>query len=265
MERLFARLERRLGRFAIPNVTYFIAAGMALAFVLTYVRPGIEERLVLDMGAVRRGEVWRLITFVFLPPPTGSLPLPRPILMMFGIYFVWMMGTNLEQEWGAFKLNAFYLLGMLGTTLVAALLGGAGNFFLLETLFLAYATIFPEAKILLMFIIPVKVKWLGWIAGASLLYQLVTGGWVERGAIIAATANYALFFGGYWRSFLRGRNVRVRQAARRVEQGDAPKPTGGRACAICGAKEDDGTDIRVCSCAKCGAPRSLCLTHARSH
>jgi len=143
MERLFARLERRLGRFAIPNVTYFIAAGMALAFVLTYVRPGIEERLVLDMGAVRRGEVWRLITFVFLPPPTGSLPLPRPILMMFGIYFVWMMGTNLEQEWGAFKLNAFYLLGMLGTTLVAALLGGAGNFFLLETLFLAYATIFP--------------------------------------------------------------------------------------------------------------------------
>jgi hypothetical protein len=265
MERLLARLERRFGRFAIPNVTYFIAAGMAIVFVLSYARADFEDHLVLDMEAVRRGEVWRLFTYIFLPPPTGSFFLPRPILMMFGIYFVWMMGTNLEQEWGAFKLNAFYLIGMIGTTIVAILLGGAGNFYLLETLFLAYATLFPDAQIFLMFIIPVKVKWLGWLAGAALLWQFAMGGWIERGAILAATANYALFFSGYWAEWWKSRNVRVRQAARRAEQGDAPRATGGRACAICGAKEDDGADIRVCSCEKCGSPRTLCLTHARNH
>jgi hypothetical protein len=266
MERLLARLERRFGRFAIPNLTYFIAAGMALVFVLTYARANIEERLMLDMTAVKHGEVWRLVTYLFLPPPPGWFPLPRPILMMFGIYFVWMMGTNLEQEWGAFKLNAFYIVGMLGTTAVAALTDNSvGNFFLLETLFLAYATVFPDAQILFMFVLPVKVKWLGWIAGAGLLYQFAMGGWADRAAIGAASANYILFFAGFWSAWLRDRNVRVRQAARRANQADPPKATGGRVCAICGAQEDNGADIRVCSCAKCGGPRTLCLEHARNH
>lgn len=265
MDRLLASFERRFGRFAIPNLTYVIAAGMAAVFVISMVRPQFEALLDLDFELVKRGQVWRLFTYAFLPPEGGGFLMPRPIAVMFGIYFFWLVGNSLEQEWGAFKLNAFYFVGMLGTTVAAILAGGAGNFYLNVTLFFAFATIFPDYQILLFFIVPVKVKWFAILSALFMIFSFVRGEWQERAAILAATSNYLLFFSGHWLAQWRGRNVRVRQAARRAGMSDAPKATGGRTCAICGAREDAGADIRVCSCAKCGGPRTLCLEHARNH
>jgi hypothetical protein len=261
MDRLLARLERRLGRFAVPNLTWVIAAGMAAAFVLSLVRPEFLSMLVLDIGQIRHGQVWRLVTYLFLPPPGG------PIWMLFGIYWFWLIGTNLENEWGAFKFNAFYLVGMLGTTIAALISGGAsGNAQLNLSLFLAFATLFPDYQIFLFFIIPVRVKWLGLITGGFLLFQLVAEDWGTRGAIFAALANYVVFFSGHWLDYFRSRNLRVRQAARRAGQPEPARQVPGRACAICGAQESDGADIRVCSCEKCGGkPRTLCVAHARNH
>ena len=261
MDRLLARLERRLGRFAVPNLTWVIAAGMLAAFVLSVMRPQFLELLVLDMGQVRHGQVWRLVTYLFIPPP-GSL-----IWMLFGIYWFWLIGTNLENEWGAFKFNAFYLLGMLGTTIAVLISGGSpGNAELNLSLFLAFATLFPDFEIRLFFIIPVRIKWLGLIAGGWLVFQLIAGDWTTRGAVVAAMINYVIFFSGHWLGYFRSRNVQVRQAARRASQPEPARQIPGRACAICGALESDGTDIRVCSCEKCGGkPRTLCLAHARNH
>lgn len=261
MDRLLARLERRLGGFAVPNLTWVISAGMLAAFVLSMVRPEFLELLVLDVRQVRHGQVWRLVTYLVLPPP-GSL-----IWMLFGIYWFWLVGTNLESEWGAFKFNAFYLVGMLGTTIAALISGGAsGNTQLNLSLFLAFATLFPNYEILLFFILPIRIKWLGFLTGGWLLFQLVAADWGTRGAIVAALGNYLLFFGAHWIRYFRSRNLQVRQAARRASQPEPARQVSGRACAICGAQESDGADIRVCSCEKCGGkPRTLCLKHARDH
>lgn len=267
MEKLLARLERSLGRFAVPNLTWIIVSGMAIAFVLSMIRPDFEQLLVLDVPLVKHGQVWRLVTYLFLPPAGGMCGLPRPIVMLFAIYFVWWMGTNLESEWGAFKYNVFWLVGMIGTTVMAVLAGGATNEYLVATMFLAFATLFPDEIIYAMMIIPVKAKWLGLLAGAGLVYAFAVGDWTQRAAIGAATANYVLFFAGHWGNFFKSRRVEVRQRARRAAMTDLEKPkTGGRVCAICGASEDEGADIRVCSCEKCGGvPRNLCLPHARNH
>ena len=268
MDRLLARLERKLGRFAVPNLTYFIVAGMAAVYVLTLIRPEFPRLLVLDIDQIRHGQVWRLFTYLFLPRRGGMCGFPEPIAVLISLYFIWMIGTNLESEWGSFKYNLFWLVGMLGTT-VAALIsgGGATNVYLGMTLFLAFATMFPDFKILFMFILPVKVKWLGLLSAAGLVWSFISSGWDERAAIIAATANYTLFFAGHWGNFFGQRRVEVRQRARRAAMAEPERPaTGGRVCAICGAKEADGTDIRVCSCEKCGGvPRTLCLPHARNH
>lgn len=264
MEKLLARLERRFGRLAIPNLTWIVAGGMVAAFVISFGRPQFLELLELDIAQVRAGQVWRLFTYLFLPPSSGS----SPIWVLFAIYWFWMIGTNLESQWGAFKFNAFYLLGMLGTTLAALITGGqTGNSVLNGTLFLAFATLFPDMQIMLMFIIPIRVKWLGMFAAAGLILSAVLGDWGTRGAVIAGSVNYLVFFAGHWMQWFRQRNMRVRQTARRAEQVPfATAATGGRACAICGAKEADGADIRVCSCEKCGGkPRTLCLEHARNH
>jgi hypothetical protein len=259
MDRLLARLERRLGRFAIPNLILYIVGGMALVWALSFARPEVLGRLDLDMVAVRRGEVWRLVTFLFIPTQLS------PMWVIINLYFTWWIGSSLEQHWGAFKFNAFYLLGVLGTIVAALIAGGSSNLYLDSTLFLAFATLFPDVTIYLFFVLPIRVKWLGLLAAAGVVYAFAISGWAERGAIFAAMGNYSLFFTGHWVTFLKSHALQSKQASRRVEfQGGKPA-FGQRLCAICGAREADGADIRVCSCDKCGGPRALCLEHARNH
>jgi len=260
MDRLLARLERKIGRYAIPHLMLFIVGGMALVWVLSFTRPDILPRLVLDMGAVRRGEAWRLVTFLFIP--IGS----SPLWVLVNLYFAWWVGSSLEQQWGAFKFNAFYIVGALGTMLAAVLAGPQTNFYLDASLMLAFATVFPDVQILLFFILPIRVKWLGIVAAIGIGVMLAMGDWPTRGSIIAAMGNYLLFFGAHWLAIWRSRTVQVRQKARRTEFDSGVPVFGQRACAICGAREADGTDIRVCSCEKCGGQqRALCLEHARNH
>jgi membrane associated rhomboid family serine protease len=260
MDRLLARLERTIGRFAIPHLMTFIVGGMALFYVLSLTRPEILGRMVLDIDAVRRGEVWRLVTFLFLPIGSSML------WILLNLYFAWWVGSSLEQQWGAFKFNAFYFVGALGTIAAAVIAGPQSNFWLDASLFLAFATLFPDVQILLFFILPIRVKWLGIVAGLGILVSLAMGDWGMRASIVAAMGNYALFFGGYWMTVWRSRTLQVRQKARRTSF-DAGIPVfGQRVCAICGKREADGTDIRVCSCEKCGGQqRALCLEHARNH
>jgi hypothetical protein len=272
MDRLLAKLERRIGRFAIPNLAYIVFGGMGLVFLLSFVRPQFEDYLALDWAQVMHGQVWRLVTFIFIPTRGGG-PIfgDSPIWTIFAIYMFWLVTQNLEQQWGTFKLNVFYFMGMLGTILAGfitrAPLDGT---WLNLSLFLAFATVFPDEQFLLFFIIPVKAKWLGILDGILLIAAFVMGGTGVKLAIASAFGNYIVFFAGFWLDWYKQRNVRVRQAARRAEHASSAPRTGGRTCAICGKSEDDGADIRVCSCEKCqaasgGKSRTLCLEHARNH
>jgi hypothetical protein len=260
MDRLLARLERSIGRFAIPNLITFIVGGMALVWVLSMAKHGMISRIELDMSAVRRGEVWRLVTFLFIPLDTS------PIWMLVALYFTWWVGSSLEQNWGSFKFNAFYVLGIAGTVIAALIAGPQTNFWLDVSLTLAFATTFPDVQILLFFILPIRVKWLGIVAAVGILAALALGGWDTRASIAAAMGNYLLFFGGHWWGVWKSRNLQVRQKARRATLQSGAPVFGQRTCAICGAREADGADIRVCSCEKCGGQqRALCLEHARNH
>ena len=260
MDRLLARLERHIGRYAIPNLIVFVVGGMAMVWVLSQSRPEFIGALTLDMGRVRQGQVWRLVTFLFIPPRSS------PIWVLVNLYFTWWVGSSLEQHWGSFKFNVYYSIGALGTIAAALIAGASSNTWLDSSLFLAFATIFPDVTILLFFILPIRVKWLGIIAAGGIGLAFVLGDWGTRASIIAALSNYVLFFGGHWRQLWRQRGVAVRQRARREQLRSNTPVFGQRTCAVCGAREADGADIRVCSCEKCGGqPRSLCLEHARNH
>ena len=262
MDRLLARLERNLGRFAIERLTSFIVGGMAIVFVLAYARPELIGHLTLDPSRALK-EPWRFVTYLFLPT-SSSL-----IWILFGLYWTWLVGTNLENEWGAFKFNVFYFLGALGTTAAAWLTGmPQGNFWLNTSLFFAFATIFPHYEILVFFVIPIRVKWLALLTLGLIGYAFFDGNLGTKAAIAVAFGNYLLFFGGHLIRLARGQQLQMRQAARRASFKAPPverETASSRACAICGARQADGADIRVCSCEKCGTPRELCLDHARNH
>ena len=275
MDRLLARLERRIGMLAVPHLTWLLVGGQAAVFVLMMMKReqagSFAAQLNLNIDAVTHGQVWRLFTYIFIPGSTSML------WILLNLWWLWMLGSNLESQWGAFKFNAYYLLGMLATTVAALILSyvspGAGtldNTWLNYTLLFAFATLFPDYQILLL-VIPVKVKWLGLATAAYLGYVALRGDWAMRAAMVAAMGNYFLFFTPQLIAMWRGRSTVVRQAARRAATRQDPAPVttsslGQRVCAICGALETDGADIRVCSCEKCGGvQRTLCLPHARNH
>ncbi len=251
-----------MGRFAIDRLTSFIVGGMAIVFVLTYAKPELLHYITLDPSRALK-EPWRFVTYLFIPRDLSL------IWILFTLYWTWLIGTNLENEWGAFKFNVFYLLGALGTTAVAWLTGlPQGNIWLNTSLFFAFATLFPHYEILLFFIVPIRVKWLALLTLAPIAWKFFDGDIGVKAAIAVAFGNYLLFFTGHLIGLARGQRLQMRQAARRTSFRPPPverEAQSSRACAICGARQADGADIRVCSCEKCGGPRELCLEHARNH
>jgi membrane associated rhomboid family serine protease len=185
------RLERRFGGWAIPNFALFIVLSNGLIYILAQVRPEFLFRLILDPQAIHQGDWWRVITFLFVPP------MMSPLWMVFWLLVLYQFSQALEQEWGDFRFCLFYLIG--GLAMIIAALGLTGetlsNIPLNTTLFLAFATLFPEFELLLFFVLPVKVKYLAWITWAWIAWTVLVGSFATRVTIGASLVNYILFFG----------------------------------------------------------------------
>lgn len=183
-------MERRLRRLSIRNLMNYIVGGMALCYVLIMFMPGLTGYLTLSRAALMRGQIWRLITFIFIP--NGS----NMFFLLMSLYFYWMIGSTLENQWGTFKFNLFYLVGVIGSILAALITGYAHNAYLNLSLFLAFAAIYPDHQILLFFFLPVKMKWLAILDIVLYLYMFIVGGFSTRITILLCLANVILFVGG---------------------------------------------------------------------
>lgn len=183
---------RKLQRYAIPHLMYGLSAIMMAVFLADIFFPaaGVSGYLALDMSLVAQGQVWRLLTFLFLPPSSS------PFWILFNLYFYCLMGNSLENQWGDFRFNLFYFSGALGTIIAALLTGFGTNFYLNLSLFLAFAMIYPDFEVMVFFLLPVKVKYLALIDLAFFIFALITGTWIERAAILFSLLNVLLFFGG---------------------------------------------------------------------
>lgn len=234
------RLERILGRFAIHHLPlYLVAAQVIVLTVALFGRPDILNFIALLPAAVLEGQVWRVVSFLFVPPvdPT-RLTMFGAVFLAFGWYMFWMMGSALEGYWGAFRFNLFVLTGWLLTVLVSFLfpMTWATNAFLAGTVFLAFAFLNPDFEILLFFILPVKIKWLALIAWAGYAFTFVVGNWPERLAVLAAVGNFFLFFGGEMVTRVRtGRRRMEHQARVAAARSEEREPR--HRCAICGKND----------------------------
>lgn len=155
------RLERKYSRFAIKNLTKYLIIGTAFVFIISLFDDFryIEALLTLEPSLVMKGQIWRLVTFVFVPF-VGSF------WIIFVLYIFYVFGTALERYWGSFRFNLYYFIGVLAA-IVAAFLGEfwggkVTSEFLYMSIFLAFAYLNPNYELLLFFIIPVKVKYLAW-------------------------------------------------------------------------------------------------------
>ena len=197
-------LERKLYRFNIPPIMKYIVFAMGGVFVLDLMlsmttayttRLNLTAYLVLDISSVLQGQVWRLITWLFVPQQDNLL------WMLLSLYFYYMIGTTLENRWGARRFLIYYVIGALaniaGAFIAHAITGyGYGvNTYLYYSLFLAFAALYPDMQFMLFFFLPVKAKWLAALDLVYFLLAIITGGTSLRMAALASLVNVALFFG----------------------------------------------------------------------
>ncbi len=190
-------LERRIGFLSIPQFPLFIAAANGIIYFMGQAQPVFVERLILDPVAVRAGEWWRVFTFLFVPPQMN------PLFLVFWLLLLYQYATALENAWGEFHFFIFYLLGAAATVLAALLVlhEPLGNVPLNTTLFLAFATLYPDVELLIFFILPIKVKYLAWFVWLTIAIAFVLGSFTTRIALGASLGNYGLFFGAdIWRA-----------------------------------------------------------------
>lgn len=209
---LLSRLERKIGRFAVPNLAFILVIAMALVYLADYTMalremPLFSNFLYFDRALILKGQVWRIFTFTIVPE------FESPIFVLLSLYFFWFIGSIIEKEWGSFKFNTFYLMGYLGSVASGFIMGYTTNYYLNLSLFLAFAILNAEAKVLLFFFIPIKVKWLAYIDLAILILEFIISGWTMRVALLFSLANVILFFWKnlYYRvsSYFRRRRFKV--------------------------------------------------------
>lgn len=222
------RLERAIGRYAIPNISLYLVIGQVFFWSVSYLGFFDIERIALLPWAVARGEVWRVFSFLLLPPNA------HPVFIAFAWYMFYLMGSALEGHWGVFRYNLFLFLGWIMTLGVAFLFPTtyATNVFLAGSVFLAFAFLNPVFEILIFFILPVKIKWLALIAWIGYGFTLITGTWPVRLAVLASIGNFLIFFSGAivqrGKTGRRRMEYQAKQAAAR--ENDEPRHT----CAVCG-------------------------------
>ena len=184
------KVERKMRWFAVPNLMMLLSGLMLAVFLLEIALPeeAVSQYLWLDWYAVRSGQIWRVLSFLILPPAAS------PFFLLFSLYFFCLMGNGLESQWGTSKFTLFYTVGALGTIIGSLFTGFATNQYLNLSLFLAFAAIYPNYTVMVFFILPVKVKYLALLDVLLYLYLFFQIGWPERVALLLSLANVLLFF-----------------------------------------------------------------------
>jgi hypothetical protein len=253
---LLNNLERKLRRFAIPNVTLYLILGQVLFFVFAMSGRFILERVVLIPDRVLMGEWWRLITFLFIPPLTN------PIFAFFAWYLFYLMGSALEGHWGAFRYNIFLLVGYLVTVAVSFITPfyPATNLFIGGSVFLAFAFLYPDFTLYIFFIIPVKIKWLALLTWIGYAYEILVGSWSTRLLVLASISNFLLFFGKdiLWRIKTGNRSM-----AAQARQFTGKKEPFHR-CTVCGITDLSHPQMEFRYCSDCGG-LGYCKDHIFNH
>lgn len=285
MKKLYDGVQRFCAahpRFGIPNLMRVIVIGNVAVYVLMLLTQANDANalsfLTFNLNALLHGEVWRLVTFVFVPAYSS------PFALLISLYFYYWIGSTLERQWGTAKFNLYYISGALLTVLgivLASLITGnpyltaAGTGYVNLSMFFAFAFLFPDTTVLLFFILPVKMKWLAYLDGALFAFDIIKAigahNWAGVVLPIVALLNFAVFI---WpevhylkerakyqnsRKTVQFRQAQQQQAKQAQQQGYRHK------CAVCGRTDTDYPDLQFRYCSKCVGYHCFCQDHIFNH
>ena len=258
------KLERNFGKYAVPNLMYYIILMYGAGIVIDLVMPGLYyQYLCLDAAAILRGQVWRLVTFLICPPSSGIF------FNLIAMFLYYSLGTTLERVWGTFRFNLYFFSGILFHIIAAFViyfLMGVSvpltPFYLNNSLFLAFAATFPQMQFYLYGLLPIRAYWLGIFIGAEFLYEFLFGGLIARSCIGLALLNFVIFFmmtRNY--SKISPREIKRKQKFKsdmKTAQAEKIRLTHHK-CAVCGRTEKDDPNLEFRYCSKCEGNLEYCM------
>lgn len=280
MKKLMRRIDRYCilhPGFGIRNLMLYIIIGTLAVWLLSIMDRGqLESYLAFNATDIfTRGQIWRLLTFVIVPNSSG-------LLLVIQLYFYYHIGSTLERYWGKGKFTIYYLLGVFLTVIFGSVvwfIGGTdlhlSSTYINLSLFLAFATLFPDAVVLLFFIIPIKMKWLGIISGGLFMASVISM-FIQNAALtsllpIIALLNYLLFCGDWLFDFLRPsrfkqkqKTINYKKAAQKYKKKQEKMPYS-RKCEVCGRTDTDHPELEFRFCSRCAGYHCFCLDHINSH
>ena len=250
------KMERKFGRYAISNLSRYLILCQGCGYLMNIINPAFLSYLTLDTYKILHGQIWRIVTWILVPP--DSLDFFTLVML----YFYYSIGTSLERTWGTFLYNVYMFLGMIFTVIgsfvamglsylvwgeAIAVMGEAqffqmasysfSTYYINMSIFLAFAATFPNVQVLLMFILPIKVKWMGIVYAVLLVYEFLNTWMVGKVSIVASLLNFIVFF------LMTRRGLRMRMSPKQVKRRHdfqkevkkaKPMSVAKHKCAMCG-------------------------------
>ena len=278
------KMERKFGRFAIQGLMKYIILFYVAGYLIQFLAPQAYSFLTLEPFLIfHYGQVWRLVSWVLIPPPTGNI-----IFMLIMVVLYYQLGTALERTWGAFRFNVYIFGGMIFTVLGALLLyviygvntpipmgSSFSTYYINMSIFLAYAFTYPEQELLLYFIIPIKIKWFGFLYVAYIIYDIISAfrtsmnlGLIVLVLIAASLLNVVIYVILDKKSGRRPSSIKRKAQYNKSIKKAKPNVYANGArhkCAICGRTELDDPTLTFRYCSKCSGNKEYCQEHLFTH
>ena len=281
LRRSFERFCFKNRKIGIPNLMLFVSIGAALVYLMDLISGShiLYDVLSFNKEAILQGQVWRLFSYIF------TYTVDNPLLMAISLICYFSLGRAMENIWGTLRFNLYYFCGIVLMDIYCMIFGGAADVTYLNlSLFMGYATLYPDARFLLFYIIPVKARIFAMIDLGLMVLNLVYAQFPERLFSVIALANYFLFFGkDVVNIFPMSWRANFSRLFRKKKKKDAPKvipfPTAGsyqastasvkapytHCCSICGKTDVTNPELEFRYCSRCSGYRCYCQEHISDH
>ncbi len=283
--RLLARFAYRHPHFGIPHLIRYLVGGNVLVWILCVLlrNTTLLNYLVFSFDGICQGQIWRLVTFLFIPLTSN------PLLALLSFYFYYWMGNLLEQYWGTVQFSLYILIGWFFTALFGVLMGvfGRGIYsyatalamsghYIYLSMFFAVATLFPDMEVLLFMILPVKMKWLALLDVGLFVYDMVNGAFIFPVNMLPAVAmlNYLVFFAvELWNRRPRKASstvVNFRKETTRIRREEHTRREQKEQlyhhkCSVCGRTDASNPELEFRYCSRCAGYHCFCQEHINNH
>jgi len=280
--KLLNKLERKFGRYAIPDLMKYIVIIFVAGLAIGLMPNNLAGYFNLDFDLVKRGQIWRLITFII---PTGSVG--NILFFAISTYFYYIIGNALEKSWGVFRFNLYFFSGILFNILSSLITYAFTGIslspslqFVCGTMFFAFAAIYPNTQFMMYFLIPIKAKYLAWFQGAIYIYSvfnyIMSKQYFLVIPLVVAFANFLIFFfatrnyrkispGEYKRKATYRRQMNDAKSQGNVSQFNGRNVVTRHKCAVCGRTELDNDQLEFRFCSKCDGNYEYCMDHLFTH